>query len=77
MALPARALSLKNRASGLGLFYTVHYSLSAVGPAIAGLPARPDRRRRAAVLFGAACFLAVLPLLMLFERLVAAARTKG
>lgn len=70
MALPARALSLKNRSSGLGLFYTVHYFLSAIGPAIAGFLRDQTGGTTASVLFGALCFLLILPLLMLFERLM-------
>jgi predicted MFS family arabinose efflux permease len=70
MALPARALSIKNRSTGLGLFYTIHYSLAAVGPAIAGYLRDVTGGTTASVIFGAACFLAILPLLMLFERLL-------
>jgi cyanate permease len=70
MALPARALSIKNRSTGLGLFYTIHYSLAAVGPAIAGYLRDVTGGTTASVIFGAACFLAILPLLMLFERLM-------
>jgi predicted MFS family arabinose efflux permease len=70
MALPARALSLMNRSTGLGLFYTIHYFLSAVGPAIAGYLRDVTGGTTASVLFVAACFLAILPLLMLFERLL-------
>ena len=69
MALPARALSLKNRASGLGLFFTVHYALIALGPVIAGYLRDLSGTAAAAVFFGAACFVAVLPLQLLFERL--------
>jgi len=70
MSLPARALGIKNRASGLGLFYTIHYFLSAVGPAIAGYLRDATGGTTVPVLFGALCFLLILPLLMLFERLV-------
>ena len=70
MALPPRALSIKNRSTGLGLFYTIHYSLAAVGPAIAGYLRDVTGGTTASVIFGAACFLAILPLLMLFERLL-------
>jgi predicted MFS family arabinose efflux permease len=70
MALPARALSIKNRAAGLGLFYTIHYFLSAVGPAVAGYLRDMTGGTTASVLFGASCFLALIPLLMLFERLL-------
>jgi len=69
MALPARALSLKNRASGLGLFFTVHYALIALGPVIAGYLRDLSGTAAAAIFFGAACFVAVLPLQLLFERL--------
>ncbi len=69
MALPAEALSLKNRASGLGLFFTVHYSLIAVGPVIAGYLRDLTGTASSAAFFGAACFAAVLPLQLLFEKL--------
>ncbi len=69
MALPARALSLKNRASGLGLFFTVHYALIALGPIAAGYLHDLSGTAASAVFFGAVCFLAVLPLQLLFERL--------
>ncbi len=69
MALPAEALSLKNRASGLGLFFTVHYALMAGGPVVAGYLHDLSGTAASAVFFGAACFVAVLPLQLLFERL--------
>jgi MFS family permease len=69
MALPAQALSLKNRASGLGLFFTVHYALIAAGPVVAGYLRDLTGTAASAVFFGAACFVAVLPLQLLFDRL--------
>lgn len=69
MAQPARALSLKNRASGLGLFFTVHYALIALGPVVAGYLRDLSGTAVTAVFFGAACFVFVLPLQLLFERL--------
>jgi MFS family permease len=69
MALPARALSLKNRSAGLGLFYTIHYAMSAAGPAIAGYLRDLAGGATPAVIFGALFFLLVLPLLALFERM--------
>jgi MFS family permease len=70
MALPARALSLTNRSAGLGIFYTIHYTLSAGGPAIAGYLRDITGGTTTPIIFGAAFFLAVLPLLALFERIV-------
>ncbi len=70
MALPARALSLKNRSAGLGLFYSAHYAMNAAGPAVAGYLRDLTGSSVTAVFFGALCFLMVLPLLMLFERLL-------
>ena len=70
MALPARALSLKNRSAGLGFFYSIHYAMSAAGPAIAGYLRDLTGGATTAVIFGALFFLMVLPLLMLFERLL-------
>jgi predicted MFS family arabinose efflux permease len=69
MALPARALGLKNRASGLGLFFTVHYALIALGPVAAGYLRDATGTAATAAFFGAACFVAVLPLQLLFEQL--------
>jgi predicted MFS family arabinose efflux permease len=69
MALPARALGLKNRASGLGLFFTAHYALIALGPVVAGYLRDLSGTAAVAAFFGAACFVAVLPLQLLFERL--------
>jgi cyanate permease len=71
MALPARALSLVNRSVGLGLFYTIHYALSAAGPAIAGWLRDLSGGATTPIIFGALCLLAILPLLMLFERVLA------
>jgi len=70
MALPARALSLTNRSAGLGIFYTIHYILSAGGPAIAGYLRDITGGTTTSIIFGAALLLAVLPLLVLFERIV-------
>jgi MFS family permease len=70
MALPARALALKNRSAGLGLFYSIHYAMTAAGPALAGYLRDLTGGATAAVIFGALFFLAALPLLMLFERLL-------
>jgi predicted MFS family arabinose efflux permease len=70
MALPARALCRKNRSAGLGLFYTIHYAMSAAGPAIAGYLRDLTGGATTSVIFGAVSFLAVLPLLALFERMV-------
>jgi predicted MFS family arabinose efflux permease len=74
MALPAQALSQPNRAAGYGLFYTVHYVMSALGPALAGLLRDFWGTSTAAVLLGAASFVAVLPLLLLFKRVSAPSR---
>jgi predicted MFS family arabinose efflux permease len=70
MALPARALSPKNQPVGLGLFYTVHYTLSALGPAIAGYLRDLTGGTTVTVIFGALFFLGILPLLTAFERLL-------
>jgi predicted MFS family arabinose efflux permease len=65
MAMPGRVLRPDTRAAGLGLFLTVYYVLMALGPAAAGL--LEDRFGLAApVLFGAALFLAILPLVAVF-----------
>lgn len=68
MSLPARALSLKHRAAGLGLFFSIHYTLTALGPAVAGWLRDQTGSSAAAIFFGAAFMLLVLPLLRLFER---------
>jgi MFS family permease len=70
MALPARALSLKHRSAGLGLFYSIHYAMSAAGPAIAGYLRDLTAGTTTAVIFGALFFLLVLPLLKLFEHML-------
>jgi predicted MFS family arabinose efflux permease len=65
MAMPGRVLRPDTRAAGLGLFLTVYYVLMALGPAAAGVLG--DRFGLAApVLFGAALFLAILPLVAVF-----------
>jgi predicted MFS family arabinose efflux permease len=69
MALPARALTAANRAVGLGLFYTCYYAAMAAGPALAGVLRDAWSTAAAALLFGAALFLTILPLLALFHRL--------
>jgi predicted MFS family arabinose efflux permease len=69
MALPARALSLPNRAVGFGVFYTCYYAAMAVGPSIAGYFRDAWGTAAAALLFGSGLFVAVVPLLWLFHRL--------
>jgi MFS family permease len=70
MALPARALGLAHRSVGLGLFYTIHYALSAAGPAIAGYLRDATGGTTTPIIFGALFFLAILPLLAVFERIL-------
>jgi MFS family permease len=71
MALPARVLRPANRPAGLGLFYTVYYAILAFGPMLAGMLRDSAGTAAAAILFGAALFLAGPPLLWGFERLAA------
>jgi MFS family permease len=71
MALPARVLSVGNRATGFGLFYTCNYLVSSLGPAAAGLLHDALGSAMAPVYLGAGCFFAVTPLLVLFLFLAA------
>ena len=72
-SLPARVLAPEQRAAGFGVFYTCHFLLQASGPAVGGW--MHDRRGHgASVLFGAAMFLVPLPLLAVFELLMARLR---
>lgn len=68
MAMPGRVLRPENRASGLGLFLTVYFVLMALGPAIAGV-LRDSFGSGAPILFGAAMFLAIAPLVAAFGAL--------
>jgi predicted MFS family arabinose efflux permease len=65
MAMPGRVLRPENRASGLGLFLTVYFVVMAIGPAIAGI-LRDSFGLVAPILFGAAMFLVIGPLVAAF-----------
>lgn len=76
MALPAGVLSPPRRALGLGIFYTVHYGAMALGPAIAGWCRDHWHTAAAAILFAAAAYVAIIPLLLLFRMSVARTRSR-
>ena len=67
MAMPGRALRPENRAVGVGLFMTVYNVTTAGGPIVAGA-LRDQFGVSAPVLFGAALFVSVAPLTVLFRR---------
>ncbi len=69
MALPARVLSPVHRAGGFGLFYTIYYAFMAFGPAVGGFLRGAFGTPAAAVLLGAALFVAMLPSLWVFRAL--------
>ncbi len=69
LALPARLLGAESRAAGLGVFFTCHYALLTLGPAFAGWLQDRWQSPAAPLLFGAALFLAIPPLLLVFRRL--------
>jgi MFS family permease len=69
MALPVRVLSPAHRAGGFGLFYTLYYAAMAFGPVVAGFLRQVFGTPTVAVLFAAALFAAIVPLLGLFELL--------
>jgi predicted MFS family arabinose efflux permease len=68
MAMPGRVLRPENRASGLGLFLTAYFVVMTLGPAAAGA-LRDNLGPNAPILFGAAMFLAIAPLVALFGML--------
>jgi MFS family permease len=74
MALPARVLSPPHRAGGFGVFYTIYYAFMAFGPAIAGMLRQASGSPAAPLLFGAALFIAILPLQWLYELFAARLR---
>jgi MFS family permease len=74
MALPSQVLDAGHRAVGFGLFYTCYYVILTVGPAMAGWARDVSGSAAAALFLGAALFLAIPPLLLLFHRLEAASR---
>ena len=67
LSLPGHILPPAARAAGLGLFYAVYYAIMAVAPAIAGLAREGWGSDEAALAFGAALFLAVMPLYALLR----------
>jgi MFS family permease len=75
MALPARVLSPEHRASGLGIFFAIYYGLMTVGPGIAGWLNDRFATSAAALIFAAVIYIAIVPLLALFQQL--AARSQG
>lgn len=68
MAMPSRVLRPESRASGLGLFLTVYFVVMALGPAVAGM-LRDGFGPAAPILFGAAMFFLITPLVALFGTL--------
>ena len=74
MALPSRVLDAGHRAVGFGLFYTCYYVILTAGPAVAGWVRDLSGSTAAVSFFGAALFLAIPPLLLLFHRLEARGR---
>ena len=74
MALPARVLDAGHRAVGFGLFYTCYYVILTAGPAVAGWLRDRSGSTAAVSFFGAALFLAIPPLLLLFHQLEARSR---
>ncbi|SDR45530.1 Predicted arabinose efflux permease, MFS family [Rhizobiales bacterium GAS191] len=74
IALPARILSAEDRAAGLGVFFTAYYALMALGPLFAGWLRDRSGTAVTAMLFAAVLFLAIGPLLLLFQRLAAVAK---
>jgi len=72
-SLPTRILSPAERPAGFGVFYTCHFLLQAVGPAVAGW-LHDSAGAAAAVGFAAALFLVPLPMLAVFELLARHAR---
>jgi len=72
--LPARVLDAGHRAVGFGLFYTCYYVILTAGPAVAGWLRDRSGSTAAVSFFGAALFLAIPPLLLLFHQLEARSR---
>ena len=70
MALPARRLGPASRAAGLGVFFTCYYALMTAGPAFAGWLEDRWQSSSAPILFAAALFLAIIPSLLLFRRVI-------
>ena len=71
LALPARILGARQRAAGLGLFFTCYYAVMSIAPAIGGWLQDSWGTPAAALQLASALFLAIAPLLLVFQRLVA------
>jgi predicted MFS family arabinose efflux permease len=69
MAMPGRVLRPETRAVGLGLFMTIYNVTVAGGPVLAGA-LKDEWGASAPILFGAALFVGVVPLTMLFRSLI-------
>ena len=74
MSMPARVLSPRTRASGMGLFYTVYYVIAVLAPWIAGLIAGTIGTTRATFDFGAAMLVAACLITAMFHLLAASIR---
>ena len=74
MSLPAQVLQPANRATGMGLFYTVYYAAFMLGPFVGGSIAEWTGTAASAFDFGAAMVLVCPLLLWVFNR-IAAPRT--
>jgi len=70
MALPSRVLRPEHRISGLGIFGSLYGVIVGTGPWLAGQLVETAQTPAAAVLLGAALFVACVPLMILFEATV-------
>lgn len=69
LSLPSRVLALRERAVGLGVFYTCFYILMAVGPYAAGHMQDAWASPSAALIAGAALLVVIVPLLLSYVSL--------
>jgi MFS family permease len=73
MALAGQAVAPERRAFGMGVFYTIFFAFMAAIPPAAGWIFDWSGDPRMAIMFGAALFLPVLPLAIVFRTMKAAA----
>ena len=75
MALAGQAVAPERRAFGMGVFYTIYFAFMAAIPPAAGWVFDWSGDPRGAIVFGAALFIPVLPLAILFRVIKTRARS--
>jgi predicted MFS family arabinose efflux permease len=77
MAMPAAVLRPESRSIGMGLFYTIHYGVVTVMPALAGLALDFTKSTASPLFFGAGLLFASIIILIWFRSIQMPLQVKG